>query len=789
MKLQYNGLDNDNDDDGDSDDFEIIQHTSSLDHQREQTIPKMSNSITTSTRILDDDITKCAIDQQQTDVHDNNNDQIDTNQIVRQSQLEEQQEQEQQPQGNNSLLEQQKVELGRNNNNVDSSPLSIIQQPIRQEEDEEWEDDDNNQTLLQTDHNKLISLSKLDHLINKDGNTNIDKRKWYQPRHFFNKSSSANIVTSSSSLIPMSPLPPMSSSTVLEVSTAADDYATTSSFTNPMLMNDSYVTPKRSVSNDIDSLSSSSTVQEGIHTEHWHHQYNPSATSTVISMADDVTTDDNNNSTVVRASSILDAPNKPRQRRQFLLVEKIQNNRRIHRMRNVGGRRRRLLEDHYCVEEVNVNHNSNHYHSSSDDHNIISTSIPSRIASRLLRIRNRRQYDNMNDKRSISQSQNQYHHSQPKIRKKLIVLPGAPKYEKDWARDSHDFFNLIVLVPLIALNIMNWNWDMIFEGCGKILLYNYNRISFFNNITMSALRKSSSTAKSSKSIMSSVLIPFVKRLRYGRDLSRISSSTNMMLNTSSSIMKNGGGASSQVQFIKLLENSWTGEWFDIFFYCTICYFIIDLLWILIVPQAVRSPSTIIQHHIATLLYILLPYYYIDCRWCMGCCMIVEVNTWFLIARRVFNKQGFPPWTIVNLKSFLSIRIKVISILFYITWIFIRVILYPLLLIPFYNIYIQYSIRYTTYYNLLFLCIPLHSIFCLLNLKWTYDLLMSKIRYWKRLRLLRNNNNYNKKNNHHHLHTADHNNDDTITTTTSSGTLSRSSSSNHIIYYDDTSKGL
>ena len=112
-------------------------------------------------------------------------------------------------------------------------------------------------------------------------------------------------------------------------------------------------------------------------------------------------------------------------------------------------------------------------------------------------------------------------------------------------------------------------------------------------------------------------------------------------------------------------------------------------------------------------------------------MSVEVNTWLLIARRVFNKQGFPPWTIIDL-SFFSIRVKLISIFFYITWIGIRCILYPYLLLDIWNLYSDYSTKVAkTHWNWLLICFPLHAIFCLLNLKWSYDLLMSKIRYWRR----------------------------------------------------------
>jgi hypothetical protein len=128
-------------------------------------------------------------------------------------------------------------------------------------------------------------------------------------------------------------------------------------------------------------------------------------------------------------------------------------------------------------------------------------------------------------------------------------------------------------------------------------------------------------------------------------------------------------------------------------------------------------------------YIFLPYFHSEFQWCMGACMIVEVNTWFLIARRVFNKQGFPPW-ILNL-SIVSIRVKLISIFFYVTWIAIRCILYPSLMPLFYQAWQSHSIKVNTPWNVVILCIPLHGFFCYLNIKWSYDLLMSKIRYWRR----------------------------------------------------------
>jgi len=233
-------------------------------------------------------------------------------------------------------------------------------------------------------------------------------------------------------------------------------------------------------------------------------------------------------------------------------------------------------------------------------------------------------------------------------RDKKVVLPGVPKQEDDFARDLHDFFNLIVLVPVVVLNMMNWNLEPLLDSDKK------------TDIT----------------------------------------------------------------------DAWTGEWFDIFFQITALYFVADLVWVVLVPSCVKSPGTIIQHHIATLFYILIPYYYPEYRWVMGACMSVEINTWFLIARRVFNKQGFPPW-VIDLPPFISIRVKLISIFFYATWIGIRCVLYPIIFVALSKLWIALSVKLETKLNVLTIALTLHTVFCLLNFKWTFDLLMSKVRYWRR----------------------------------------------------------
>jgi len=180
---------------------------------------------------------------------------------------------------------------------------------------------------------------------------------------------------------------------------------------------------------------------------------------------------------------------------------------------------------------------------------------------------------------------------------------------------------------------------------------------------------------------------------------------------------------------KPIETTWTGDYFIEFWKFTMFYFVVDLLWVCIIPRCVRSPTTIIQHHLVTIVYIMLPLLYPEYQWCMGACLSVEINTWFLIARRVLNKVGVSPW-IIDLPFLFSVRVKLISISFYITWVSIRCIFYPVLMFRFYDIWVQHSARHGTHFHLISFVLPIQSVFCILNAKWTYDLFMSKVRQIK-----------------------------------------------------------
>jgi hypothetical protein len=167
---------------------------------------------------------------------------------------------------------------------------------------------------------------------------------------------------------------------------------------------------------------------------------------------------------------------------------------------------------------------------------------------------------------------------------------------------------------------------------------------------------------------------------------------------------------------------WNYSFFLPFYIFAYCYFFTDTLWMLILPNAVKSPGVILQHHIAVLFYMLIPIFYPEYEWIAGVNLSVEINTWLIIARRVFNKGGLLVWDVGG-----GNQLKIISILFYITWIVIRCIIYPVVLVWLIPIYIDYSNKQGNYFNVLAVCPIFQIIFCALNFKWTYDLIMSKLK--------------------------------------------------------------
>merc|ERR1719375_1410204 len=191
-------------------------------------------------------------------------------------------------------------------------------------------------------------------------------------------------------------------------------------------------------------------------------------------------------------------------------------------------------------------------------------------------------------------------------------LLGPLRQDDNLSRDVHDWFNIVVLLPLCGLNFANWSIS------------------------------------------------------------------------AAGIQEVWAGAAS-------VPSLWSGHHFEAFFWATVAYFVADALWVAVVPNCVRSPSVILKHHSLTLVYMTIPFFYQEYSWLMGACMSVEVNTWFLIARRVFNKRGQVAFTFTASLPGGTVQVKVISVCFYLTWIVIRLMIYPVL---FFATWHQYTERWS-----------------------------------------------------------------------------------------------
>lgn len=227
-------------------------------------------------------------------------------------------------------------------------------------------------------------------------------------------------------------------------------------------------------------------------------------------------------------------------------------------------------------------------------------------------------------------------------------LLGPLRQDANLSRDVHDWFNIIVLLPLCALNFANW----------------------------------SVSADSIQQVLEGTLA---------------------------------------------VPSLWSGHHFEFFFWLTVMYFVTDALWVTIVPNCVRSPGVILKHHAATLVYMTIPFFYEEYSWLMGACMSVEVNTWFLIARRLFNKQGVVPFTFTAAMPGGTVEVKIISIFFYLTWIVIRLLIYPVLLFITWNAYMERWLRVGSPFNAITVAPLLQLVLVCFNVKWSFDLFHSKMR--------------------------------------------------------------
>ena len=152
------------------------------------------------------------------------------------------------------------------------------------------------------------------------------------------------------------------------------------------------------------------------------------------------------------------------------------------------------------------------------------------------------------------------------------------------------------------------------------------------------------------------------------------------------------------------------------------YFSGDSLWILAAPGCVRSPATIMVHHVLVSVLALVLFYTPEAWWVLPPSVLIELNTFLLIARRRAHKHGLPGWAR-----------KVISALFYVSWVAIRNVLFPRIG---WLLWKQYQARLAEGRAAdVLLLDPVGfgfvgtSLLTGLNLKWSYDLFSSKLPAW------------------------------------------------------------
>lgn len=137
------------------------------------------------------------------------------------------------------------------------------------------------------------------------------------------------------------------------------------------------------------------------------------------------------------------------------------------------------------------------------------------------------------------------------------------------------------------------------------------------------------------------------------------------------------------------------------------YIVIDLVWIVLVPDAVPSLSGVIMaHHCVTLLLLVFPLRYPEFGSFACLDGMVELNTFFLIARR-----QWPSWASLH------------TTLYWCSFVPMRMVLYPYLLLPFSHALASHPLLERV------ACLGAQALLCLFN----FGLLHTHMQSWRRRR--------------------------------------------------------
>lgn len=164
---------------------------------------------------------------------------------------------------------------------------------------------------------------------------------------------------------------------------------------------------------------------------------------------------------------------------------------------------------------------------------------------------------------------------------------------------------------------------------------------------------------------------------------------------------------------------WTGTFFESLRQSFLLYFLIDTAWIYLYPRSVKSPQMIYIHHgISMVGLLLIPD---QTSKLVSSLFFIEINTWLLICRRLFNNGYLDEYRYLNiLGKVVNTDIKIVSILFYISWIYYRLIVMPQLFLSM----VMITLKSQSLVNI-GVC-AIQGMLTLMSIKWSKDLLMSKI---------------------------------------------------------------
>ena len=125
-----------------------------------------------------------------------------------------------------------------------------------------------------------------------------------------------------------------------------------------------------------------------------------------------------------------------------------------------------------------------------------------------------------------------------------------------------------------------------------------------------------------------------------------------------------------------------------------------------------------------MLYLFGPLHWSEFRCFMGACLSVEINTWLLIMRRILFKNSQSLTTQFNQ----SLRTAV-SVSFYISWIVIRCLVYPVVMYQYVKLAQAAFAETNQWFHWPMIVMPVHFALCILNIKWTYDLFRPMVKNW------------------------------------------------------------